>query len=228
MPSKLTYLKRKILWRFCRKNGFNKPNRRQNWRLEISFWSKRDSIEDCHTRSSQNHEREQNQWPHRTCEQRIGTPSIVSRTKHVPSVEIYCNRSDWKFETRIVRTVSFVIYMICCWLRRLHSVSPRLVESELSTLNPNLTPERRATMEQMPILKSKNIADGIVYAISTPEHVQIGQKCCCCVAISACFRSTNLLLSLLVRRSKKMVNGMETEEMLELYIQYETMCYVNG
>ena len=56
----------------------------------------------------------------------------------------------------------------------MHSVSPRLVESELSTLNPNLTPERRAAMEQMPILKSEDIADGIVYALSTPEHVQVG------------------------------------------------------
>ncbi|KAJ3640526.1 hypothetical protein Zmor_003819 [Zophobas morio] len=52
-------------------------------------------------------------------------------------------------------------------------VGPGLVESELSTLNPNQTPERRTAMEQMPILKSEDIADGIVYALSTPEHVQI-------------------------------------------------------
>ena len=55
----------------------------------------------------------------------------------------------------------------------MQSVSPGLVESEMSTLNPNLTAERKAAIEKMPILKSEDIADGVVYALSTPEHVQV-------------------------------------------------------
>ncbi|KAJ3630072.1 hypothetical protein Zmor_027104 [Zophobas morio] len=56
---------------------------------------------------------------------------------------------------------------------KITSVSPGLVESEMSTLNPNLTAERKAAIEKMPILKSEDIADGVVYALSTPEHVQV-------------------------------------------------------
>jgi NADP-dependent 3-hydroxy acid dehydrogenase YdfG len=50
-----------------------------------------------------------------------------------------------------------------------------LVESELTTLNKTQTPERKAIFQKMPILKSENIADVVVYALSTPEHVQINE-----------------------------------------------------
>ncbi|KAJ3651630.1 hypothetical protein Zmor_017656 [Zophobas morio] len=53
------------------------------------------------------------------------------------------------------------------------SVSPGLVESEMTNLHPNLTPEMKAVYEKMPILQSEDIADGVVYALSTPEHVQV-------------------------------------------------------
>ncbi|XP_068902387.1 farnesol dehydrogenase-like [Tenebrio molitor] len=56
---------------------------------------------------------------------------------------------------------------------KITSVSPGLVESELTTLNKTQSPERKAMLEKMPILKSEDIADGVVYALSTPEHVQI-------------------------------------------------------
>jgi NADP+-dependent farnesol dehydrogenase len=53
------------------------------------------------------------------------------------------------------------------------SVSPGFVESELTTLSKTQTPEDKAKLAQMPILKSEDIADGVIYALSTPEHVQI-------------------------------------------------------
>ncbi|XP_063930067.1 farnesol dehydrogenase-like isoform X2 [Zophobas morio] len=53
------------------------------------------------------------------------------------------------------------------------SVSPGMVESEMTNLHPNLTPEMKAVYEKMPFLKSEDIADAVVYALSTPEHVQI-------------------------------------------------------
>jgi NADP+-dependent farnesol dehydrogenase len=48
-----------------------------------------------------------------------------------------------------------------------------LVESELTTLNKTQSAEIKAILEKMPILKSEDIADGVVYALSTPEHVQV-------------------------------------------------------
>ncbi|KAJ3618449.1 hypothetical protein MTP99_006443 [Tenebrio molitor] len=56
---------------------------------------------------------------------------------------------------------------------KITSVSPGLVESELTTQNRTQSPEIKAILEKMPILKSEDIADGVVYALSTPEHVQI-------------------------------------------------------
>ena len=43
----------------------------------------------------------------------------------------------------------------------------------MSTLNPSIPEERKAVLAKMPILKSEDIADGVVYALSTPEHVQV-------------------------------------------------------
>ena len=43
----------------------------------------------------------------------------------------------------------------------------------MTTLNPDITPEEKAFFEEMASLKSEDIADGIVYALSTPEHVQV-------------------------------------------------------
>ena len=48
-----------------------------------------------------------------------------------------------------------------------------MVESEMTNLHPNLTPEMKAVYEKMPFLKSEDIADAVVYALSTPEHVQV-------------------------------------------------------
>ncbi|XP_044271282.1 farnesol dehydrogenase-like [Tribolium madens] len=56
---------------------------------------------------------------------------------------------------------------------KITSVSPGLVESELTTLRKDQTPDMKARFETMPILKAEDIADGVVYALSTPEHVQI-------------------------------------------------------
>ncbi|RZC42511.1 hypothetical protein BDFB_002988 [Asbolus verrucosus] len=56
---------------------------------------------------------------------------------------------------------------------RITSVSPGLVETELTTLNKKLTPDLKASLEKMPIIKSEDIADGVVYVLSTPEHVQV-------------------------------------------------------
>ncbi|XP_969915.1 farnesol dehydrogenase [Tribolium castaneum] len=51
------------------------------------------------------------------------------------------------------------------------SVSPGLVQSELTTQNPD--PDKRAYYESAPILRPEDIADGVVYALSTPEDVQV-------------------------------------------------------
>ncbi|RZC42510.1 adh short, KR, Epimerase, and/or NAD binding 10 domain containing protein [Asbolus verrucosus] len=56
---------------------------------------------------------------------------------------------------------------------RITSVSPGLVESELTTLNKKLTPNEKTFLEKMPILKGEDIADGVIYILSTPEHVQV-------------------------------------------------------
>ncbi|KAJ3651604.1 hypothetical protein Zmor_017637 [Zophobas morio] len=55
---------------------------------------------------------------------------------------------------------------------KITSLSPGLVESELTTLDKT-RPERARLLQTMPILKGEDIADGVIYALSTPEHVQI-------------------------------------------------------
>ncbi|XP_966714.4 farnesol dehydrogenase [Tribolium castaneum] len=56
---------------------------------------------------------------------------------------------------------------------KITSISPGLVESEMTTLKKDQPPESKALFETMPILKAEDIADGVVYALSTPEHVQV-------------------------------------------------------
>ncbi|XP_063929818.1 farnesol dehydrogenase-like [Zophobas morio] len=53
------------------------------------------------------------------------------------------------------------------------SVSPGFVETEMTTFNKNNTPERLAILNSSPSLKAEDIADAIVYALLTPEHVQV-------------------------------------------------------
>ncbi|RZC38891.1 dehydrogenase/reductase SDR family member 11, partial [Asbolus verrucosus] len=54
---------------------------------------------------------------------------------------------------------------------KISSVSPGVVASELTSQNPD--PEKRAMYENMPILEAENIADGVIYVLSTPEDVQV-------------------------------------------------------
>ncbi|RZC41061.1 adh short, NAD binding 10 and/or KR domain containing protein [Asbolus verrucosus] len=55
------------------------------------------------------------------------------------------------------------------------SISPGYVETRLTTLNTDLTPEIRTFWENKPLLKSENVADAVIYALSTPGHVQISE-----------------------------------------------------
>jgi NADP-dependent 3-hydroxy acid dehydrogenase YdfG len=51
-----------------------------------------------------------------------------------------------------------------------------LVESELTTLNKTQSPERKAMLEKMPILKSEDIADVLGYALPPPDHLQLNEN----------------------------------------------------
>ncbi|KAJ3651584.1 hypothetical protein Zmor_017614 [Zophobas morio] len=51
------------------------------------------------------------------------------------------------------------------------SVSPGVVQSELTTQSPD--PQKREFYASIPILRGEDIADGVVYALSTPEDVQV-------------------------------------------------------
>ncbi|RZB40945.1 adh short, KR, NAD binding 10, and/or Epimerase domain containing protein [Asbolus verrucosus] len=53
------------------------------------------------------------------------------------------------------------------------SVSPGLVATELTTLKKDMNPEKKAIIEKFPILQPEDIADGVIYVLSTPEHVQV-------------------------------------------------------
>ncbi|KAJ3651596.1 hypothetical protein Zmor_017625 [Zophobas morio] len=56
---------------------------------------------------------------------------------------------------------------------KITSVSPGFVATEMTLYNKNNTPERVEFLKSMPFLKAEDIADGIIYALSTPEHVQV-------------------------------------------------------
>ena len=101
-------------------------------------------------------------------------PSVYSASKFAVTALTETLRQELNQQgLKIKVTVSFLIGLILSWICRLKSVSPGLVESEMTNLHPNLTPEMKAVYEKMPILKSEDIADGVVYALSTPEHVQV-------------------------------------------------------
>ncbi|EFA05382.1 farnesol dehydrogenase [Tribolium castaneum] len=56
---------------------------------------------------------------------------------------------------------------------KITSVSPGLVTTEMTTLNKNLDPEKKAIVDKFPALETEDIADGVIYALGTPEHVQV-------------------------------------------------------
>jgi NADP+-dependent farnesol dehydrogenase len=52
------------------------------------------------------------------------------------------------------------------------SVSPGLVATEMTTLK-EMDPEKRAVVDTFPVMSPEDIADGVIYVLSTPEHVQV-------------------------------------------------------
>ncbi|XP_063929792.1 farnesol dehydrogenase-like isoform X2 [Zophobas morio] len=56
---------------------------------------------------------------------------------------------------------------------RVTSISPGLVATELTTLGTKLPSDVREEFHKRPILKAADIADGVVYVLSTPGHVQV-------------------------------------------------------
>ena len=55
----------------------------------------------------------------------------------------------------------------------LQSLSPGLVATELTSLKKDLPPEAKAMYETMDALQPQDIANGVIYVLSTPEHVQV-------------------------------------------------------
>ncbi|RZC39050.1 dehydrogenase/reductase SDR family member 11-like, partial [Asbolus verrucosus] len=56
---------------------------------------------------------------------------------------------------------------------KITSLSPGLVVSEMTTLNTEFSEERQNVMKEQPILNPEDVADAVVYVLSTPEHVQV-------------------------------------------------------
>ena len=52
-------------------------------------------------------------------------------------------------------------------------MSPGLVATELTSLKKDLPPEAKAMYETMDALQPQDIANGVIYVLSTPEHVQV-------------------------------------------------------
>lgn len=54
------------------------------------------------------------------------------------------------------------------------SISPGLVESELiDAAGFTADPKIKAQIETLPVLKSNDIAEAVIYVLSTPPHVQV-------------------------------------------------------
>ncbi|KAJ3651656.1 hypothetical protein Zmor_017681 [Zophobas morio] len=58
---------------------------------------------------------------------------------------------------------------------KITSISPGLVTSEMTTLNPVLGEKRRNLMNSFPILKAEDVAEAVGYVLSTSENVQINE-----------------------------------------------------
>jgi NADP+-dependent farnesol dehydrogenase len=46
------------------------------------------------------------------------------------------------------------------------------VATEMTTLK-EMDPEKRAVVDTFPVMSPEDIADGVIYVLSTPEHVQV-------------------------------------------------------
>ena len=53
------------------------------------------------------------------------------------------------------------------------SLSPGLVTSETTTLNPELSEERKKLRVTLPILDLEDVAEAVGYLLSTSENVQV-------------------------------------------------------
>ncbi|KAJ3651639.1 hypothetical protein Zmor_017665 [Zophobas morio] len=62
---------------------------------------------------------------------------------------------------------------------KITSLSPGLVATELTSLKKDLPPEAKAMYETMDALQPQDIANGVIYVLSTPEHVQIHELTIC-------------------------------------------------
>ncbi|XP_023310389.1 farnesol dehydrogenase isoform X2 [Anoplophora glabripennis] len=58
---------------------------------------------------------------------------------------------------------------------KITNISPGLVDTEIITSEARQNPVFKTIMEERLILDSEDIADGVVYALSTPPHVQVQQ-----------------------------------------------------
>ena len=52
-------------------------------------------------------------------------------------------------------------------------MSPGLVATEMTTLNKDILPEAKEMFDKIAILQPADVVDAVVYALSTPEHVQV-------------------------------------------------------